>query len=59
MTNKKHTIKIREFDDWVKVWIDGSLHTSDHSIPIEELGQTICDLAGYEFDYEYTEGYDE
>jgi len=49
------TIHIKEYDDWIQIYINGELKYENHSIHTHKL----LDLLGIKYTYEYIEGDEE
>jgi len=55
MEQKDTKIKIREYDDWIKIWINGELVIQNHTVETYDIAKRLCDLAGFDLDYEWVD----
>ena len=52
-------IKILEWDDWIKIYIDGKLHIDDHTVSVHEILEILSKIFIFEFEHIRYEGDDE
>ena len=55
---KKVKVEVFQWDDWVKLVIDGNSYGEGHSITTYDLCEIFCELAGYDFEYTWLEDED-